>query len=154
MRVLLVEDQPEKREQIRSFVFEAMAPDAEILDATSLRMALRHTVDCARFDLILLDMSMPNFDGTPQDPLGRSPESFAGKEFLEQMRLRSIVAPVIVITQYSAFEGGTVTLDSLAKEFQNQYGDFYLGAVYYNSASDAWKQHLLELWEAHDGQRY
>ncbi len=148
MRILLVEDQPEKREQVRHFIHGTMSPDADICDASSLRMAIRHLVSGTLFDLILLDMSMPNFDATPQDPIGRSPESFAGKELLEQMKLRSITIPVIVLTQYSAFEGGTITLESLAAEFRHQYSDFYLGAVYYNSASAAWQKHLMELWEA------
>ncbi|MEF1341562.1 hypothetical protein REH81_33240, partial [Vibrio rotiferianus] len=73
-----------------------------------------------------------------------SPESYAGKELMEQMKLRGISMPVIVVTQYSSFEGGAVALDGLSEKFKNDYDDFYLGYVYYTSANNNWKKELKE----------
>ena len=151
MRILLIEDQPPKRDQIKSFIQNIMAPEATVHDASSLRAALKLIVDGNKYDLVLLDMSMPNFDTTREGQADNATESFAGRELLEHMRLRGIQMPVIVITQYAAFEGGTVTLESLTTEFEREYGDFFLGSIYFNSASDEWQKRIVDLWEAADG---
>lgn len=151
MRILLVEDQPDKREEIKQFITNELAKGIEITDKESLRGALKQIMTCSDYDLMLLDMSMPNFDPSIENPADCSPESFAGKELLEQMKLRKIKIPVIVITQYSSFEGGAVTLEALSDEFKNKYGEFYLGSVYFNSAVGTWKKELLDLWRSTNG---
>ena len=145
MKILIVEDQPVKRDQIKSFVIKEIDDVVEIVDKESLRGALKEISTCDDYDLILLDMSMPNFDPSEDVSLGGSPESFAGKELLEQMKLRDIVIPVIVITQYSSFEGGAVTLGSLSDEFSSKYKEVYRGSVYFDSAVESWKGQLLDL---------
>ncbi|GAB6097206.1 response regulator transcription factor [Desulfatiferula olefinivorans] len=150
MKILLVEDQSEKREQIKDFLKYKSNNNITIIDKESLRGGLKEIVKNTNYDMILLDMSMPNFDISVDNPVDCSPESFAGKEFLAQMKLRNIHIPVIVITQYSSFEGGTITLKKLTEEFSNDYGDFYLGSVYFNSAVDTWKEDLLNLLRGSD----
>lgn len=145
MKILLVEDQPDKREHIKKYLTSKFVNNVEITDKESLRGALKAVVSNNKYDLILLDMSMPNFDPSVDDPTDSSPESFAGKELLEQMKLRGLKIPVIVITQYSSFEGGVVTLESLSEQFENKFGEFYIGSVYFNLAVDAWKNQLGSL---------
>lgn len=145
MNILIIEDQPDKREQIIEFVKENISTSLSITEKESLRGALKEIVQVGNYDLILLDMSMPNFDPSPDNLSDSSPESFAGRELLEQMKLRDITIPVIVITQYSSFEGGLVTLESLSTEFEHEYGDYYMGSIYFNSATDTWKDPLLTL---------
>ena len=93
-------------------------------------------------------MSMPNFDPSPDDPLGGTPESFAGQEFLAQMKLRGINTAVIIITQYQTFEEGQIDLNSIDNYLTNEYRDFYLGAVYYSSADKEWEGSLLNIIES------
>ena len=142
MKILIVEDQPEKRDQIKDFIKDYISFETIIKDKESLRGALKEIITNSDYELILLDMSMPNFDPSVDDPTDCSPESFAGKELLEQLELRKIQIPVIVITQYSSFEGGTITLDDLSNDLKNKYGNHFLGAVYFNSSSDSWKEEL------------
>lgn len=140
MKVLIVEDQPEKKENIERFLldnFEHFSVNA----SDSLRSALREIVTNQGYDLILLDMSMPAFDPS-ESYFGDSPESYAGQELMEQMKLRGIKMPVIVVTQYSSFEGGEVALDGLSKKFNQDYSDFYMGHVYYTSANNNWQKEL------------
>ena len=151
MRVLLVEDQQEKREQIKEFIKDEGGGDFEITVRESLRGALKEIVLCSQYDLILLDMSMPNFDPASDNPADCSPESFAGQELLEQMKLRDIGIPVIIITQYATFEGGAVTLEDLKEKFSCEYSNFYLGSVYFNSPLDTWKKELLDLLRTTNG---
>ncbi|WP_077927051.1 response regulator [Wohlfahrtiimonas populi] len=143
MNILIVEDQPDKKENIELFLhnYYTCSSHLNISTVGSLRGALRALLLCDTYDLILLDMSMPAFD-TSSSYFDGSPESYAGHELLEQMKLRGISVPVIVVTQYSSFEGGAVTLEDLSQNFYEEYSKFYFGHVYYNSGNDNWKLDL------------
>jgi CheY-like chemotaxis protein len=140
-RILLVEDDYDKREKISSFVQSIFAHKIDLVEAESLRSGWKAIVRDGKFDLILLDMSMPGFDSDTEAG-GGDPESFAGAEIMAQMSLRQINIPVIVVTQYNAFENGTVSLDELVRGFELSYSEFFLGYIYYNSAVDSWKSEL------------
>lgn len=140
-RILLVEDDSDKREKISSFVQSVLAYKVELVEAESLRSGWKAIVRDGRFDLILLDMSMPGFDSETEAG-GGDPESFAGAEIMAQMSLRKIAIPVIVVTQYNTFDNGAVSLDELVKGFEASYPEFFLGYIYYSSALDSWKSEL------------
>ncbi len=144
MKILIVEDDYDKRNKIKKFVFEALNSDVTVVEKESLRSGLQEVVQGDGYDLLLLDMSMPSFDVGSSEPGGGTPESFAGKELMIQMKLREIQIPVIVITQYDSFEEGTVSLEDLTTEFNNEFQEIFLGAVYYNSAVDGWKTELAK----------
>lgn len=98
------------------------------------------------YDLILLDMSMPS-DHIQDNSLGfiEEPESFAGEEILAQMKLRGLRTPVLVVTQFRAFAGGSVTLEMLINKYKREYAGIFAGAVYYSTALDGWKKDLGDL---------
>jgi len=145
MRILIVEDQQEKSDDIVSFLNDNKPQDLEVSIQQSLRSGLLDLVKNQDYDLIILDMSMPNFDPSSNDPIGGTPESFAGKEFLSQMELREISTPVVVVTQYATFAKGQIALEELDALFKFSYPKFYLGAVYYSSAEDSWKEALKKI---------
>lgn len=138
MKILLVEDQEEKANDLKNYILK-LSSNSHFLDARSLRSGLRLLISSDDVDLIVLDMSMPNFEPSQDDPAGGTPESFAGKEFLAQMHLRSINIPVIIVTQYPTFEKGQVNLKDLDEDFQINYPEFYFGSIYYSSANDSWQ---------------
>lgn len=145
MNILIVEDQKDKQEKIRALIEGKKGVRAKIHVEESLRGGLKFVLENKdTLELIVLDMSMPNFD--PEDHSGGdySPESFAGKELLEQMDLRSIVVPVVVVTQYASFQEGAVSLAQLSSNFTESFPDIYLGAVYYNAALETWKDELTQ----------
>lgn len=144
MKILIVEDDFDKREKIRFHVESELGLEVEIIECESLRSGLKTIIEGSHFDLILLDMSMPSFDTSDVEPGGGEPESFAGREIMAQMRLRKIFFPVVVITQYKSFEQGTVDLEQLIDEFSSQFKDFFRGFIYYNSAIEGWKKQLSE----------
>ncbi|MDX7859214.1 response regulator [Aeromonas caviae] len=144
MKILIVEDQIEKSKEIEQFC-RAFFPNIENISVfQSLRSGLRALVSNT-YDLIFLDMSMPNFDPSSDDPLGGTPESFAGKEFLAQMKLRGEKIPVVIITQYQTFEEGQIDLTSIDSFLKSTYSGFYLGAIYYSSADKEWEVNLERL---------
>lgn len=147
MKILIVEDQAEKSKDIERFSRECFSNISTITVKQSLRSGLKEVILKKDYKLIFLDMSMPNFDPSPDDPLGGTPENFAGQEFLAQMKLRKIQTPVIIITQYQTFEEGQIDLNSIDNYLTNEYQDFYLGSVYYSSADKEWEGKLLDIIE-------
>ncbi|QXE92633.1 response regulator [Geomonas subterranea] len=145
MKILIAEDSIDKLHALIDFFVERFQQEIQLTERVSLRSALKEIILNTDFDLIILDMSLPNFDVNADEPGGGTPESFAGKELMAQMKLRNLNIPVIVVTQYSQFEGGRITLEQLMSEFSLLYSDFYKGTVYYNSATDLWKAQLYHL---------
>ncbi len=148
MNILLVEDQIVKSELIKDFLNQEY-DNPVIVHKKSLRSALIEIVNNDTYSLILLDMTLPYFDSSDDDFEDFDSESFAGKELLAQLELREINIPIIVVTQYASFQEGAVSLANLHEELKD-YGKYYLGSVYFNSANDSWKNNISTLWEKRD----
>lgn len=145
MKILIVEDEFDKREKITSYLNSAFEGSKLcIIESESLRSGLKALIQTPDFDVVLLDMSMPGFDITSDEAGGGEPESYAGKELMSQMRLRNIKTPVIVITQYKKFKKENISLDELTEEFQTQFPDFFIGTIHFSSAIEGWKKNLME----------
>ncbi|SCZ59370.1 response regulator [Thiohalomonas denitrificans] len=144
MKVLLIEDDEEKATKVSGFV-SSEYKGAEIAVARSINSGLRALISgVGSLDVVLLDMTLPSFDVSPQEPSGGAPENFAGRELLAQMKLRGIEIPTIVVTQFDSFGEGDakVSLNTLATELSSQYGAQFKGYVYYNSAQEGWRAAL------------
>ncbi|CUX67045.1 MULTISPECIES: response regulator [Agrobacterium] len=140
MRLLIVEDDEEKASRLEQFMFDTYRPSSTKVCRSfqsGLRAALSET-----FDLLLLDMTMTNYDRSLQDDGGR-PHHFAGREILRQLAREDVHIPVIVVTQFGRFgeEAEAVTLSELETELQSRFPD-YLGTVHYRSNADNWKSQL------------
>jgi CheY-like chemotaxis protein len=146
MNVLIVEDDPDKKQSIVEYL-ESLEIEMSITDKESINSGLRELLFRSDISLIILDMSMSIDNITNEDPEGGGHENFAGKMFLEQMFLRGIKIPVIVVSQFGSFGKGLnkISLPLLDKELQEKHPDFYLGAIYYNSALDEWKSKLKDI---------
>ncbi|EPY4752711.1 hypothetical protein ACXDIH_005011 [Klebsiella pneumoniae] len=149
MQILLIEDEHDKREKIRSQVELILDSRSIIIERESLRGGLKAILTMSDLDLILLDMSMPSFDLTDQFN-SEDPESFAGIEIMSQMKLRDINVPVLVVTQYKSFEKGSVTLEDLIEKMSNEFKPFFKGTIYYDSLLEGWKKQLADYLEKPD----
>jgi len=141
MKLLIVEDDENKRKQLQAYIRE-LSPDAEIVVRNSYSSGLREIVG-AKHDVVLLDMTMPTYDiGVDED--GGRPQHYAGRSILQQMQRRSIIRPVIIVTQFDVFgEGGErLTRHQLDDQLRADHPSIYLGTVYYNPAIDGWKSEL------------
>jgi CheY-like chemotaxis protein len=141
MLILVIEDDEYKRTQICNFVSQSCA-FADLRVAKSLQSGLRAIIS-ERFDLIILDMTMPTFDiGFNED--GGRPQAYAGREILRQLDRRKIKIPVVVVTQFDRFGSGddALTLEQLDSELSEAHPDNYKGSVYYNASVEGWKDSL------------
>lgn len=147
MNILLIEDDEEKSRKIEEFLAQEF-PSPKVTVAKSFSSGLRALIaGSSTLDFVLLDMSMPSYDVSHQEPGGGTPESFAGRELLAQMRLRSINVPTIVVTQFDSF-GETskrVSLEQLDEELSTRYAPPFRGLVYYNSTQEGWRGALKRL---------
>ncbi|MDT9438286.1 hypothetical protein MXT00_20195 [Escherichia coli] len=120
MRILIVEDESRKFEQL-SHVIKSVFSSANIISSESLLSAIFNIAENDIYDLAILDMSMPNYDISDEEPTGGDSESFAGRELMFQMKLREKLCPIIVVTQYQSFEKGLRDLNDLDDEFKESF---------------------------------
>jgi DNA-binding response OmpR family regulator len=148
MKILLVEDDDNKRTQLAHFVSETW-PGTQVDVARSLQSGLRAIRKMPNPDLVLLDMTLPTYDIGP-DEAGGSTHAFGGREFFKELRRFKRELPVIVVTQFEAFGAGAemTTLNALDAELRSEFSANYVGYVYYRSAIESWKPQLKKMIES------
>jgi DNA-binding NarL/FixJ family response regulator len=141
MKILLVEDDENKRRQVVRALREA-SPQAVVHEARSLTSGLR-ALESEKWDLVVLDMSIPAFDIT-RDERGGRPQALGGRDMLRHMRRLAVASPVVVLTQYDEFGEGprAMSLDQLDHLLHREHGPGYLGAIVYNVVYDEWRATL------------
>jgi CheY-like chemotaxis protein len=144
MRVLLVEDDENKILQLTQFLTESL-PRVQISTSRSLRSGI-YQLRTSSPELILLDMTLPNYDIGPNEPGGQM-HPLGGREFLRQMDRFDIVVPVVVVTQFERFGKGPQAMDikDLDLVLRRDHGRIYRGIVYYHAAIHGWQGELLQL---------
>lgn len=141
MKVLLVEDSADKRKIITDVVLK-LVRNLEIDWVESVRGAMDRIDSDEKFDLVLLDMSLPLFDISDDIPDGGEAESFGGHEIIQQMSFLNICTPVVIITHYRTFQGG-ITYEALNLELKESYPEIVQGMIYYDHPSSTWKHELI-----------
>jgi len=143
MNILLIEDHPYKQGKILAFLTETF-PEATVVTRNSYNSGLRELVNNnSVYDLVLLDISMPIYDISPEENGGEF-LPMAGKLILKEMFLREIPTKAIVVTMHGSFEDGT-RLDQLHKALLREFKDNYAGHVYFAPTSTEWKNQLENL---------
>lgn len=137
MKILFIEDNPQKLKQVCDFL-EQQYENIELTIRKSYNSGLRELIKNNSYSLILLDMSLPNYDIEPGES-GGDFEKYAGKFLLSEMYRRDITTNVLIITMYLNYVDEEFTTE-LKDNFPN-----YLGVVYYNvKEPDGWKNELKE----------
>lgn len=133
---MVVEDDDIKRDELERFVRETYDVTVDI--ARSFQSGLRSLLD-VRPDLVLLDMTMRNFDRSLTEDGGR-PHPFAGREILRQMQRNRINTRVLVVTQFDRFgeERDFTTLAQLKEELAEKFSN-YIGTIQFKGNVDDWK---------------
>ena len=135
MKILFIEDNPQKLKQVLSYI-ESNHADCSVEIRKSYNSGLRELISNNEYSLILLDMSLPNYDIVPGES-GGDFEKYAGKFILNEMYRRDIGTNVLVLTMYPNYVDEEFT-NELKDNFSN-----YLGVIYYNvKEPDGWKNEL------------
>jgi CheY-like chemotaxis protein len=143
MIVLLVEDDEFKATDLVRLLLEHL-PSPQVTRAASVTSALR-AITSDRFDLIVLDMSLPTFDLSGPGG-GGSPQGQGGVEVLRLANRIRAEAQYIVVTQYPDIEidGSDVPLEHAADRLSKRFSVCVLACLPYEFDSDDW-QHALKL---------
>lgn len=135
MNVLFIEDNPQKLQQVKIYLKKTYK-EINLTIKKSYNSGLRELIKKNTFSLILLDMSLPNYD-IESGESGGDFEKYAGKYLLNEMYRRDINTDVLIITMYLNY-----VEQDFSKELSDKFPN-YLGVVYYNvKEPDGWKNEL------------
>lgn len=142
MKILLVEDDKHKIDDIIGFI-DTLKKGIMVDTARSVESGVQSAVD-SQYDLILLDMTIPNFDITEKSDGGKSYKN-GGEIIVKELLDEEVEFCCAVITQYETFNNETI--DQISQRISQLCGDNYLGYVKYSTNTESWRQGLKELIE-------
>lgn len=139
MKILLVEDDEIKIKNLEAFL-STLRPDYNIeFDIRRSYQSGLKAILNKLYDLILLDMSMHNFDKTI-DQSGGSHMPFAGEDILREMAWNDIATKTVIVTQYDLI--GNKVLTELKESWAINFSDNYIGTVFYRDNETSWQNEL------------
>ena len=144
-QILIIEDDADKSKKIQLFLKDNYI--CNITERKSYKSGLKELIKNGEdYDFILMDMSMPNFDISEEEPDGGTHEGFAGRDLLEQMKLREIESNVFIITQLDTFgeSFNKLSLEELKEQMKKEFCPIYRDTIYYNTAQENWKTELKD----------
>lgn len=143
MKIIFIEDHPLKQAHINKFVKEKFT-DVEIVNKNSYISGLKELKENHHtYDVLLLDISMPNYDISSEDS-GGDWMPLAGKKILKEMFLRDISTKAIVVTMHGSFDDGT-KITELDENLKLEFPENYIGYSYYSQINEDWKDKLETL---------
>ncbi len=137
MNLLIVEDDLNKLKNLTVFL-DTYGEQKGIKIAYTIKHSYQSGLECIlskTFDVLLLDMSLPNFDMDDETPLSKG-----GELILYEMDVMGITMKTIVVTQHDDFEGES--LESIHSDYINKFSCFYVGYIFYNAIESKWKKEL------------
>ncbi|PSW78321.1 response regulator [Photobacterium damselae] len=141
-KILIVEDNEYKRTRIKELIYSEF-PDCDISECYSFTSAWKLISNC-KFDLLLLDISLPTFDKTDSDPGGMF-RVFGGKELARKIKKRGITTKFLFITQFTSFSNSSsfISFDGLKEELLSHYKEECLGCILYSNTVSEWREELI-----------
>ncbi|WP_352339513.1 response regulator [Psychrobacter sp. 16-MNA-CIBAN-0192] len=149
MRVLVVEDELSKKENIISLIEENFS-ESVISEAHSVKSAKNLLKSKEYFDCIILDMSLPTFD-ISRNEFGGRPQGFGGKEVIRQIFRDGRCIPIVVVTAYDFFSNlddsnesvSDISLSELTKQLNDYSSKLDISVIKYSGLIDDWKERLI-----------
>lgn len=142
MNILIIEDNPLKREKVHEFISSNY--EAKLFEAASFNSGLNLVIS-EKFDLVILDMSMPTFDRTDTTHGGRF-RALAGKEIANRLAKIKRLVPFVILTGYKDFSVNSQSLSiEQIDESLRSIGSDYKGCIVFDSTDSVWKERLSEI---------
>lgn len=147
MKLLLVEDEPHKRDELVECINEVFHVTPEIVDGVSQAVL---NVMSEKYDLIVLDMALSTFGESADDRQKGHDQAQGGIEVLRALKLKGGVTNIIIVTQYPDFYigGAKVKLKDSPKIIKQKYSQNVIGAVLYHYKSKATLQKIKSILRA------
>jgi len=144
MKILLVEDETHKRDEINKCVMDVYTTPPEIVDGVSSAVLMVMKND---YDLIILDMALSTFGESADDNKKGHDQAQGGIEVLRALKSKKKSTKVIIVTQYPDFYiGGTrVKLKDSPKVISEKYNQDVIGAVLYHYKSTSTLQRIVSI---------
>lgn len=144
MRVLLIEDEEHKRDEIIQYVKQVYDLYPDVVD--SVRSAIMKIME-VDYDIIILDMALPTFGGDTADSNKGHDQAQGGIEVLRVLKLEKKSTKIILVTQYPDFYIGgiKVKLKDSPKIIFDKYNQEIIGAVLYHYKSKTTQQRITSI---------
>lgn len=144
IKIILIEDDYKKIEDIREFITEELLFE-NLVVKESYQSGIREILH-NNFDLLLLDMSIPTFDKSPQESGGHF-EKFGGYKVLREIIRKNRPVKTILITMFDDFGESdlSITLSQIDESLKKEFSSLYLGSVFYNATENKWKDDLRQI---------
>lgn len=148
MKILLVEDEIHKRDEMKQCVQEVYGFYPEVVDGVNSAVLKVMEYD---FDLIILDMALPTFGDSSEDNKKGHDQAQGGIEVLRALKHENKLTKIIIVTQYPDFYIGStkVKLKNSPDVISERYGQNVIGAVLYNYKSKNTLQRVIAILKAH-----
>jgi CheY-like chemotaxis protein len=146
MKILIIEDDPNKSKQIVEFISKTFS-DFDFELKKSYQSGLKEIL-LTQYDLLLLDMQLPNFDIKPGED-GYKFRKLAGFDILRELKRKNIRLKVIVVTQFETFGEGEslIELKDLKGKLSEQFSALYIDTVFYSADKSIWQKELKNIIE-------
>ncbi len=145
MKILIIDDSEYKVKKVSNLI-DNIKKDKKLnyKVAHSYSSGLKNLLE-EKFDLLILDMSMPTFDKTNNESGGRF-RIFGGREIVRQLKREKKLLPFIVLTQYNKFDDSNKikSLEEIEELFSSKFKDYHLKTIYYDTSSTKWRNLLEE----------
>lgn len=144
MRILIVEDNSAKAEELESFIRSSCQP-IELSSSRSYQSGLKAVRDFAP-DVLLLDMTLPTFDPAPHQGEGRMRQQ-GGYELMRKLKLKNMRPTVILVTQFESFGEGEdeMSLAEIVARCREEFPGIYYGHVYFSLVDSGWRSKLKRI---------
>ncbi|MBE6292192.1 MAG: response regulator [Bacteroidales bacterium] len=140
MNILIVEDDDKKRGSVLSYLHQEF-DGLKIDEGYSVESGVQKAVD-NQYDLIILDMTIPNFDKTDGKNGGNSYKN-GGEIIVRELIDEDIEFRCMVLTQYETFNNETI--DQISNRIKQKCGNNYLGYVKYSTLNNEWKDQIKKI---------
>lgn len=144
MKILIIEDDENKIKSLKIFLeayYEAINCKFQLEEKNSFQSGLK-AILTSQYDLLILDMSLPNFDKNENNDSGQ-PLSKGGELILFEMDVSGIETKTVLVTQHDDFDGES--LESISKDYRMNFPNFYVGHVFYNAIESSWKKEFKKI---------
>lgn len=140
MKILIVEDDLFKSSALKDFLVNNYK-DCSIMVAKSYQTGCDAALNGA-FDLLILDMSIPNFDIENNEDGGYTLKN-GGELIMRELLEEEENYKAVIISQYETFGGETI--EQIDKRLSDLCDSNYLGWITYSTSNNDWQEKLKNI---------